>query len=132
MPIHIQWYTPDKMILLCQFTGIISIEDVRDILIRRDEFLDTIAYRIPVIMDFQAATSSSIGLLSKIGAELNRPSHPNEAMNIRVGLNPLLKTLAHIIQRLYPRYYGTRQIHYVSTMLEAEAIIRAYFAQSAP
>jgi hypothetical protein len=108
----------DPKTITFQLEGKWAASDLLELSERCNQMLDEMSYRVDMIGDLSLA---QIPPRSLRDISLRQREHPNASLIVLVGLNPLLRTILLILQRIYPR--RLERLKTASTWERAEAHI---------
>ncbi len=123
MPITLQWYNDEKRILIQEFTGNWSLDEYYPIIDESFTRAEASPYTIFMISDHTNNTSPPTRLLS-IAGYMNKRTSDNTQLQIVIGANTFIKTLAKIGEKFAPK--ATKDLRWVNTFDEALNLIENY------
>ena len=110
----------DPKTITFQIEGKWAASDLLELSERCNQMLDEMTYRVDMIGDLSQSQIPPRSLRD-ISLRLRQREHPNRSLIVLVGLNPLLRTILIVLQRVYPRRLD--RLKTASTWERAEAHI---------
>lgn len=125
MAIQVVWDNPEKKIIRYIYDGRWTWEDLaraREIV---HEMLDTVDYRVGIIVDVHKSTMLPNGALTRARqmARVTPKSHKNEGSTVIVGADTLIRSLFEMFRKIYSTLSGNIAVTFVSSLDEAREIL---------
>ncbi|PJF30563.1 MAG: hypothetical protein CUN51_07070 [Candidatus Thermofonsia Clade 1 bacterium] len=108
MPIHIEWYDPENMIVLSTFVGDITRPEVEEALATYTGFLDKAERKVHFISDMRSVGKTGGFHVAELKALQQFLRHPKMGYTAMVGNKPavhfVLKSLSHLFGLKYSSF----------------------------
>jgi hypothetical protein len=126
MAIQVIWDNPEQTIIRYIYDGRWTWEDLAR---ARDEvhrMLDTVDYRVGIIVDVQKSSMLPSGALTRARqmATATPKYHQNEGSTVIVGANTLIRSLFDMFRKIYTTLSGNIVIDFATSLDEARRILR--------
>ncbi|MEP7288985.1 MAG: hypothetical protein ABI947_24795 [Chloroflexota bacterium] len=106
MSINVAWDNDEKTVIIYTFVGQWEWIDYWTAIKDAAELLNTVTYKVDIIMDMRNARTMPEGSLSKAKQVLGYPRHPNIGMTAIVGANLFIETVVSTSAKVYKALWG--------------------------
>lgn len=108
MPVHVEWYDPENMIVLSTFVGDITRAEVEEALVTYQGFLDNAERKVHFISDMRSAGKMGGFPVAELKLLPQLIRHPKMGYNViisdHVVVHFILKTLTHLFGLRYATF----------------------------
>jgi len=122
MGITVVWDNPEHTILRYIYDGPWGMDNFYPALQESHTMMDTVDYRVGIIIDVQKSKLVPNGVLSH-GTKVTTSKHPNQGKSIVVGASGLVRSLFDVYKKVYRSSFDEKAFDFVKTLDEARAIL---------
>lgn len=122
MGITVLWDNPEHTIIRFIYNGQWSLDNFYQALSESHQLLDTVTYRVGVIIDMENSKLVPNGVLSH-GKNVSMRKHPNLGKSIIVGAGGLVRTLFDVYRKVYRTSFDDTAYVFASTLDEARTLL---------
>lgn len=122
MGITVLWDNPEHTIIRFIYNGQWSLDNFYQALSESHQLLDTVTYRVGVIIDMENSKLVPNGVLSH-GKNVSMRKHPNLGKSIIVGAGGLVRTLFDVYRKVYRTSFDDSAYVFASTLDEARSLL---------
>ncbi|RME07200.1 MAG: hypothetical protein D6803_04520 [Anaerolineae bacterium] len=120
MPATVTWHPDYDDVLLMTISGSITMDEAFAVTVEESKLVESAGRKVHTIIDLREVQGVPSGFLQSLPRLTQLPAvvHPNAGKKIVVGARGMAETMLRIFSNVY------RRLHMVSTMEEAERILR--------
>lgn len=122
MGIAVVWDNPEHTIIRYIYNGQWSLDNFYQALSESHQLMDTVDYRVGLIIDMQNSKLVPNGVLSH-GKNVSMRNHRNQGKSIIVGAGGLVRTLFDVYRKVYRTSFDDSAFLFVSNLDEARTLL---------
>jgi hypothetical protein len=122
MSITVVWDNPEQTIVRYIYNGQWSLDNFYHALQESRDMMDTVNYRVGLIIDVQNSKLVPNGVLSH-GKNVSLRKHPNQGKSIIVGASGFVRTLFDVYKKVYRTSFDEGAYAFASSLDDARNLL---------
>ena len=122
MSITTQWDNPEHTIIRYIYNGSWSLDNFYAALKESHDLMDTVNYRVGLIIDLQNSKLVPNGVLSH-GKNVSLRKHPNQGKSIIVGASSFVRTLFDVYKKVYRTSFDETAYDFARNLEDARSLL---------